>query len=257
MNTHRRVVITGAAGVLGRWLARAFAQDGAELLLVDSRAEALQRTVADEAPSARMCVVDLADPGDRRRVADTVVEIWGSADVLVNNAGIYPHEDLLATDDDEVRRIFAINVEAPVALTRDLAAQMIAAEKPGSVINISSGAARTPAAGGGCYAASKAALEMFTRVFALELAPHGIRVNTVQPGFAPGSEVSELDDGYVERMTRTIPLGRTSGPEDAPSAVRFLASAEAGFITGAILAVDGGRTAGTFRSAFTESRGSA
>ncbi|HEY0247875.1 MAG TPA: SDR family oxidoreductase [Gryllotalpicola sp.] len=249
MSAAHHVVITGAGGVIGRWLARAFAADGAELVLVDARREALDAAIAAEAPGAVGCCVDLTSAGGRKQLVSVVAGLWGSADVLVNNAGVYPHEDLLKTSDEEMHRIFAINVEAPFALTRELAAQMIACGTRGAVINISSGAATVPAAGGGCYAASKAALEMFTRVFALELAPHGIRVNTVQPGFAPGSEVSELDEGYIARMSATIPLGRVSGPGDASAAVRFLASDDASFITGATIAVDGGRTAGTFRSA--------
>ncbi|MGN6128083.1 MAG: SDR family NAD(P)-dependent oxidoreductase [Humibacter sp.] len=242
----QRVVITGAGGVIGRWLTRAFARDSAELVLVDSRSEALEAVIADEAPSAVGCCVDLACSDGRKQLVSVIGALWGSADVLVNNAGVYPHEDLMNVSDGDMRRIFAINVEAPFALTRDFAAQMIARGIRGSVINISSGAAATPAADAGCYCASKAALEMFTRVFALELAPHGIRVNTVQPGFAPGSEVRELGSDYIDAMTATIPLGRASGPNDAPSAVRFLASDDAGFITGATIAVDGGRTAGIF-----------
>ncbi len=249
MSPARHVVITGAGGVIGRWLTRAFAADGADLVLVDTRREALDAVIAAEAPEAVGCCVDLAATRGRERLVELVARRWGSADVLVNNAGIYPHEDLLETSDEEMRRIFAVNVEAPFALTRELARQMIAHGTRGAVVNISSGAASVPAAGGGCYAASKAALEMFTRVFALELAPHGIRVNTVQPGFAPGSEMSELDDAYIARMAATIPLGRVAGPGDAPAAVRFLASDDAAFITGATLAVNGGRTAGTFRSA--------
>jgi len=245
----QRVVITGAGGIFGRWLARAFAAAGAQLVLTDGRADALAAVIAEEAPSAIGCCVDLASASGRAELVALVADRWGSADVLVNNAGIYPHEDLLATDDDEMRRIFAVNVEAPFALTRDLAAQMVAQGTRGAVVNISSGAATVPARGGGCYAASKAALEMFTRVYALELAPLGIRVNTVQPGFAPGSEISDLDDAYIARMSANIPLGRVSGPGDAPGAVMYLASEAASFITGATLAVDGGRTAGTFRSA--------
>jgi len=257
MNRTQHVVITGAGGIFGRWLARAFAADGAELILVDFRQESLDAVIEAEAPNATPCCVDLASSEDRARLVALVAQKWGSADVLVNNAGVYPHEDLLKTSDEEMRRIYAINVEAPFALTRDLANQMVEHGVRGSVINISSGAANVPASGGGCYASSKAALEMFTRVFALELAPLGIRVNTVQPGFAPGSEVSELDEAYVARMAANIPLGRVSGPEDAPSAVRFLASEHATFITGATLAVDGGRTAGTFRSAARPDAGAA
>lgn len=249
MTAPHRAVVTGAAGVIGRWIVRAFAAEGAEVLLVDAREDPLIAARDEEAPGQHIIAADLATGDGRRAVAEAVRELWGSATVLVNNAGVYPHDDMLDVSDEEMRRIFAINVDAPFSLTRDLAAQMIEAGHTGSVVNISSGAAVNPASGGGPYAASKAALEMFTRAFALELAPHGIRVNTVQPGFAPGSEVSALDDDYIARMSATIPLGRVSGPEDAPSAILFLASEKASFITGSTIATDGGRTAGTFRSA--------
>ena len=90
------------------------------------------------------------------------------------------------------------------------------------------------------YSASKAALERLTAGLALELAPHRIRVNAVSPGFAPGSVVSPLSPAYVEAMLARIPLGRASGPDDAPNAILFLCSPQASFITGATLAVDGG-----------------
>jgi 3-oxoacyl-[acyl-carrier protein] reductase len=99
---------------------------------------------------------------------------------------------------------------------------------------------------GGIYAASKSALEMLTKALALESAEAGIRVNAVAPGFAPGSEVSDLPPEHVDKIRRTIPLGRTSGPLDALSAILWLCSSAASFVTGTTLTVDGGRTAGDF-----------
>ena len=95
------------------------------------------------------------------------------------------------------------------------------------------------------YSTSKTALERLTAGLALELAPHRIRVNAVSPGFAPGSTVSPLSPAYVDAMLTRIPLGRASGPDDAPNAILFLCSARASFITGATLAVDGGNSLGT------------
>lgn len=246
----QRVVVTGAAGVIGTWISQAFARDGAALLLTDRRAKDLEELAVEVGQHGGQVDTVQADLGQEQGVADllaAVRQLWGSPDVLVNNAGIYPHGAILETDVSDVRSIFEINVMAPFVLTRGVAEMMVAKEVKGSIVNIGSGAGDTPATGGAPYSASKAALHMFTRAFALELAPFGIRVNTVSPGFAPGSEVSHLDDEYVTRMTSTIPLGRTSGPGDAPEAVLFLCSSKASFITGANLAVDGGRTAGTMR----------
>jgi 3-oxoacyl-[acyl-carrier protein] reductase len=239
-----RVVLTGAAGVIGVWIAEAFAAAGADLLLSDARSEPL----ADLAGrlGARHVAADLAHSEGLRTLGEAVTGTWESPDVLVNNAGVYPRTPIATTEPHEVRRVFDINVTAPFELSRRAIAAMIAARVPGRIINVSSGAALRPGARGSVYAASKAALEALTRAMALEAAPHGIRINAVQPGFAPGSEVSELTGDHVRTMRGRIPLGRTSGPHDAPAAVLWLASNEASFVTGTTVAVDGGRTAGDY-----------
>ncbi|KRE40255.1 SDR family NAD(P)-dependent oxidoreductase [Knoellia sp. Soil729] len=247
---HQKVVITGAAGVLGTWISQAFAREGAELLLTDRREDQVER-LADElrhgGATVHVVESDLSTDQGQIELLAAIRQAWGSPDVLVNNAGIYPHGSVLETSTSDVRGIFEINVVAPFALSRGVAELMIEAGIHGSIVNIGSGAGLSPATGGAAYAASKAALHMFTRAFALELASFGIRVNTVQPGFAPGSDVSHLEDDYIEAMIRTIPLARTSGPGDAPEAVLFLCSPRASFVTGSTISVDGGRTAGTLK----------
>ncbi len=239
-----RVVLTGAAGVFGGWIAEAFAAAGADLLLSDARPGPLAELAGRL--GARHVPADLADPEGLRALGEAMTDGWQTPDVLVNNAGVYPRTPIAQTGPQELRRVFDINVTAPFELSRRAISAMIAAGVPGSIVNISSGAALRPGPGGSAYAASKAALETLTRSMALEVARHGIRINTVQPGFAPGSEVSELSEDHVRSMKARIPLGRTSGPHDAPAAVLWLASNEASFVTGTTLAVDGGRTAGDY-----------
>jgi 3-oxoacyl-[acyl-carrier protein] reductase len=140
-----------------------------------------------------------------------------------------------------------VNFRAPFVLTREMAKLMIAEGRRGCVVNISSGASRKMNQNSVPYCTSKTALERLSKGFAMELAHHGIRVNVVEPGFAPGSEVSALDDTYVADMLRNIPLGRASGPEDAPAAIAYLCSDAAAFITGAVLSVDGGNSIGNYR----------
>lgn len=247
----KRVVITGAAGVHGAWIAEAFAAQGSRLLLSDVRAPelgSLARRLEDAAGEVIEHVTDLTDEGSIADLVRLVRDRWEAPDILVNNAGIYPRASLLDLATEEWDRVLSVNLRAPFILTRDLAGLMIAAGIRGAIVNIGSGAAEGASSGGAAhYAVSKAGLATLGRFFTLALAPHGIRVNTVGPGFAPGSAVSELSDEYVERMVQTIPLGRTSGPRDASEAVLFLCSERAAFITGASLAVDGGRTAGTFK----------
>jgi 3-oxoacyl-[acyl-carrier protein] reductase len=239
-----RVVLTGACGVIGRWIAEAFAAAGTDLLLSDARPAPLAELAGRL--GARQVAADLRDDAGLRVLGDAVAGTWQAPDVLVNNAGVYPRTPLASTDPAEVRRVLDVNVTAPFELTRRAVTAMVAAGVRGSVVNISSGAAVRPGAGGSVYAASKAALESLTRGLALEVARHGIRINSVQPGFAPGSEVSALSDDHINTMRARIPLGRTSGPHDAPSAVLWLASGAASFVTGTTIAVDGGRTAGDY-----------
>lgn len=247
----RRVLVTGAAGVIGRWIAESFAAEGARLLLSDIRRDALA-PIADalrgRGAEVRCHFTDLRKEESILEMIGAMRADWGSPDIVINNAGIYPRHNLLEMSMSDWKQTMDINVTAPFLVARESAKLMIGQGVKGSMINVSSGAATRTTVGGGHYSTSKAAVAMLTRALSLELAPHGIRINAVGPGFAPGSEVSPLSGEYVESMISSIPLGRTSGPHDAPAAILFLCSSSASFITGAALHVDGGRSAGDFRA---------
>ncbi|SFL60539.1 3-oxoacyl-[acyl-carrier protein] reductase [Paenibacillus sp. 1_12] len=248
----KKVVITGAAGIFGTWIAHSFASQGAKLCLSDIRGNELRVMGEDPLLSNTELLfhtTDLSQEASIVELAEFIEKEWSSADILINNAGIYQRHQLMEMNVMDWNNSIGVNVTAPFLLTQLLAKQMIKDNKPGSIINISSGAAISNQIGGGHYSTGKAALSMLTRSYALELAPYQIRVNAVAPGFAPGSEVSELSEDYVQNMLTQIPLGRTSGPQDAPTAILYLCSDYASFITGSTLTVDGGRTAGTFKSA--------
>lgn len=245
----KKVVITGAAGVFGRWITEAFAREGAELCLSDQRMAALEslRTELRLPETTLLHRTELQAPASIADLAKLVAERWGAPDVVINNAGVYPRDLLLDLAADEWDRIMGVNLRAPFLVTQAMARLMVAHAVKGAIIVISSGAARTMRNGSVPYCTSKAAVERLAKGFALELAEHGIRVNVVEPGFAPGSVVSPLSEAYVERMKARIPLGRTSGPDDTPGAILYLCSDQASFITGAVLAVDGGNSIGTFQ----------
>lgn len=231
----RRVVVTGAAGVMGRALAETFDEAGAEVCRADMNADSLPGFAV---------AADLTTDHGLEALLQAVAERWGAPDVVVNNAAVYPSAFLLDMSVADWDQIMDLNVRAPFVLTRGFALQMIDKGVRGSVINISSGAARKMRRTAVTYCASKTALDRFTKGFALELAEFGIRVNCLEPGFAPGSAVSALSQEHVDRVTDNIPLKAQTTKADIGAAALYLASDAAGNVTGTSLAVDGGNSAG-------------
>jgi 3-oxoacyl-[acyl-carrier protein] reductase len=252
--TDKKVVITGAAGIIGRRIATAFAKAGAVLCLSDNRAKRLAALPKELSLKKGRYLTHATELTDARSIADfsrQVAKAWKAPDIVINNAGVYHRMgSLLKVTTEAYDEMMDVNLRAPFLISRDFANLMVKNKIKGSIINISSGAARRMAMGSVAYCTSKTAIDRLTKGFALELAPLGIRVNAVEPGFAAGSEVSVLSDEYVKAMLSRIPMGRASGPQDAPSAIMFLCSEAAGFITGATLAVDGGNSIGTFNPDF-------
>lgn len=249
----KRVVVTGAAGIYGGWIAEAFAREGAVLCLSDmrrDRLDAVVRRLGLDPAATLLHGTDLTDASSIRELALMLAAEWGAPDIVVNNAGVYPRTGVLIDlDEAEFDRIMAVNVRAPFIVTKHLARLMVAQGVAGAFVNIGSGAARQMPTGSVTYCMSKTALERLSKGQALELAPHRIRVNVVEPGFAPGSDFSHLPPDYVERMTARIPLGRNSEPGDAAGMVLYLCSPAAAYITGAVVSVDGGNSIGTYQPA--------
>lgn len=244
----KNVIITGAAGKVGLWIAKAFLEEGANLWLVDIDKEKLE-SIAREfnmLNKVNISTVDLESEIEMDLFFKEVEKKWSHADILVNNAGIYPGSKMLDLELASWDKVMNVNVRAPFLMTKLFSQLLIKQNKPGSVINIISKSAKVPRVGAVHYAVSKASLEMMTRGLGMELAEFNIRVNAVSPGFVPGSDVSFLSEEYINAMNKKIPLGRTSSQKDAPSAVMFLCSEAAQFITGTSLYVDGGNSAGDF-----------
>lgn len=241
----KTAIVTGAAGIYGRWIAEAFAAEGMRLMLVDSDAERLTETAARLPGDHETVTADLTRDEDLELILDCSKRAFGAPDILVNNAGVFPSGWLLDIDLTEWDRIMGVNLRSVFALTRGAALQMIKAGKGGAILNISSGASRKMRTTVVPYCTSKTALDRLTKGFALELSRHGIRVNALEPGFAPGSAASPLTDQHVDATTAGIPLGRQSGPEDAPRAALYLCSEAASYVTGATLSVDGGNSIGS------------
>jgi 3-oxoacyl-[acyl-carrier protein] reductase len=245
----KKVVLTGACGIYGRWIAEAFAAAGARLCLSDRSAEGLEsldRKLGASAGGGGLThVTELTDAVSIDELVAATGKAWGAPDIVINNAGIYPSGFLLDIDAAEWDRILDINLRAPFLVSRGFARAMIAAGVKGSIVNISSGAAHKMRRSVVPYCLSKTALDRLTKGFALELAEFGIRVNAVEPGFSAGSTSSPLTAAHVESVLSQIPLGRPSSPSDAADAIMFLCSTKASYITGATLSVDGGNVIGS------------
>ncbi|MFJ8827981.1 SDR family NAD(P)-dependent oxidoreductase [Streptomyces sp. NPDC102467] len=237
---------SGAIGGLGHATAKALAAGGADLILTGNDAERGAQVVADIhagadgslAGTVRFVVADLSDPEAVRQLADDA----GSVDILINNASVMtfaptPEQDLTGYD-----AAFAVNVRAPFLLTA-LFAQKMAAAGGGSIVNISSTAAGLGMPGMAVYGATKAALESLTRTWAAEFADSKVRVNAVAPGPMRTAKVVAVMGPDLGGMGLTTALKRTSDPAEVAQVVAFLASDRASYMTGAIVAADGGRTA--------------
>jgi len=243
--TNRVVLVTGAGAGIGQGLAEAFHAAGARLALGDLRETPLKRVAAALGDRVFSQVVDVRDEASVGAFVTAAEKQLGPIGVAIANAGIYPNTSVLDMDVQEWDRVMETNTRGVFLTCRAAARAMVARGAPGKLITISSGAAFSGRAGAAHYCASKAAVVMFTKVLAMELAAARINVNCIAPGFVRvDSEVSPLTAEYVETITRSIPWGRQGTPRDIANAALFLASDYADYVTGEVLAVNGGAAAG-------------
>jgi len=244
----RVAIVTGATSGIGRATALRLLQEGASVVAVGRARDALD-TLASSAASGRLAVVeaDVTAPDAPRAIVETALSRWGRLDVLVNAAGIIGNGTVEQTTDEDWSRMMAINLDVPFRLMRE-AAPALAAQR-GAIVNVSSVTGLRAFPGVLAYCVSKAGLDQLTRCAALELAPKGVRVNAVNPGVVVsnlhrrGGMAEDSYAAFLERSKETHPLGRPGQPDEVAAAVLFLASDDAGWITGETVAVDGGRHA--------------
>lgn len=235
----RRVIITGAARGIGAAIAARFAAEGARLVLLDREGDQC-RAVAGQL-GATALTVDLADPADARSVTQAAVDELGGIDVLVNNAGILHMAPLLNISVDDWDLTFAVNVRAMLLTTQVAARAMISAGGGGAIVNMASMGGKLGSANQAHYAASKAAVISLTRVSAMELGEHGIRVNCICPGYVlTEMGAATRTPAMVAKWSSLSPLGRCAAPSDVADTALFLASDEARYSTGQALNVSGG-----------------
>lgn len=241
--TGKTALVTGGGGGIGSAICRRLAAAGAQVVLnYNSNAEKAQAVAATLAGENHLVIqASVTDSTALAAMAAQVAAHYGKLDLLVNNAGItrpVPHEDLDGLDDAWIDRIFQTNVRGAFACVR-ACKDLLMAGDGGTVINISSIAARTGVGSNVAYCASKAAMDSLTRSLARALAPQ-IRVVSVAPGWVWGEYAARMDETYIQGQIDKTPLGRIAQPEDVAEAVLVVAT-QLTFSTGCIIPVDGGR----------------
>jgi len=248
MNLEGKVaVVTGGARGIGAATARALAEAGARVVIGDLESEAGQATAAEI--GADFVRTDVSRAADAEALMRRAVERFGRLDILVNNAGVVLVKSTQDTTEEEWDRVLAINLKGPWLCARAAVPRMTR-DGGGAIVNVASNAGLVGFPNAAAYCASKGGVAQLTKAMALDLAPLNIRVNAVCPGHtrSPMSEsfvASQADPtAFIEDfVNRQHPLGRMAEPEEIARCIRFLASDEASFVTGAVVPADGGFTA--------------
>jgi 3-oxoacyl-[acyl-carrier protein] reductase len=235
-------LVTGASGGIGQAIAARLAADGADVALIGQSAERLAQAADKVRAAGRKAACYPCDVSQGGAVQETVAKAtqeFGGLDVVVNNAGITRDGLVMRMSEEDWDQVLSVNLKSVFLFTK-AASRTMMKKRSGAIVNISSIIGLIGNAGQGNYSASKAGIIAFTKSMAKELASRNVRVNAVAPGFIETKMTAEMPEDLQKKMLEAIPLGRYGKPEDVASVVSFLASEDAGYMTGQVLTVCGG-----------------
>ena len=235
----RAALVTGASGGIGAAIARGLHARGAVVGLSGTRVESLEALAAELGARAHLLPCNLSDPEAVAALPKAAIEVMGSVDILVNNAGITRDNLFMRMSDEEWSSVLQVNLTSAMVLAKGVVRGMMKA-RWGRIVNITSVVGATGNPGQANYAASKAGLVGMSKSLAYEVASRGITVNCVAPGFITTAMTDRLSDDQKGAILTQVPMGRMGEADEIASAVVYLASGEAGYITGATLHVNGG-----------------
>ncbi len=244
-------VVTGAAGGIGKAIAKRYAVEGAKVVVADIDGDEARRTASEIGSNAVSFPLDVTSQTSIDALFATTFEEFGSVEILVNNAAVFDMSPILETTREEYERVFSVNVEGLLFTLQAAARQMVEHEVKGKIINMASQSGRRGAALVGVYCASKAAVISLTQSAGLGLIKYGINVNGISPGVVDTPMWEEVDalfaryerrpEGEKKRLVgEEVPFGRMGVPEDHTGAAVFLASEDAEYVVAQTLNVDGG-----------------